>query len=156
MKVIYSNDEVINDKNSIFLAGPTPRSNDVATWRIDALKILEELNFDGYVYIPEYRDQVYGEKIDTDKQALWERHALENSGVILFWIPRDLKTMPAFTTNVEFGKFVPSKKAIYGRPVDAPKNKYLDWFYKYETERTPNDTLENTIKESLEFLKSLN
>lgn len=151
MKLIYSSDEIPNSKNSIFLAGPTPRSKDVISWRKEAIKLLEKTDFDGYVIIPEDRDLA---KPDYVSQALWERKGLEISGAILFWVPRDLETLPAFTTNVEFGKFVPSGKTIYGRPNDAPKNKYLDWFYEYETSKKPLSTLEETIDNALEFLKS--
>ena len=51
----YSNSPVITKDNcpSIFLAGPTPRSNDIKSWREEAIKILEQLEFEGIVYIPE-------------------------------------------------------------------------------------------------------
>ena len=45
---------------------------------------------------------------------------------------------------------------IYGRTDDAPKNKYLDWFYEYETSRKYCITLEDTIMQCLEHLKRLN
>ena len=53
MKINYSNQKIITSKKSIFLAGPTPRSKEVNTWRKDALKILDKLEFDGLVYVPE-------------------------------------------------------------------------------------------------------
>jgi hypothetical protein len=36
MNVVYSNHPIQIQKNSIFLAGPTPRSKDVKSWRPDA------------------------------------------------------------------------------------------------------------------------
>lgn len=42
MKICYS-DQLID--SSVFLAGPTPRSIDVASWRPDALVILEDLGY---------------------------------------------------------------------------------------------------------------
>ena len=154
MDIVYSMEEFDAKRNSIFLAGPTPRTNDVATWRIEALKILEEKGFSGTVFIPEYRSQEFGEPDDVNAQSLWERKALEGAGVIMFWIPRDLKELPGFITNVEFGKWVPSRKAIYGRPDEAPKNQYLDWFYNYETGNVPSNTLEGTIEEVLKYLET--
>lgn len=53
MKINYSDQEVIKNEKSIFLAGPTPRSLDVETWRKEAIKILKDLGFDGVVYVPE-------------------------------------------------------------------------------------------------------
>ena len=38
--------------------------------------------------------------------------------------------MPAFTTNVEFGRYITSSKFLYGRPPDSVKNRYLDWMYQ--------------------------
>lgn len=48
--------------------------------------------------------------------------------MILFWIPRDLKTLPAMTTNVEFGLDVAIGRAVLGCPPDCPspeRNRYL-------------------------------
>ena len=53
MKINYSDQEVIKNEKSIFLAEPTPRSLDVETWRKEAIKILKDLGFDGVVYVPE-------------------------------------------------------------------------------------------------------
>ena len=53
MQINYSDEKVLKGEKSIFLAGPTPRSLDVETWRKEAIRILEELGFDGIVYVPE-------------------------------------------------------------------------------------------------------
>jgi len=97
----YSEKEVIKGRKSIFLAGPTPRSKETVSWRPEAIEILNKLDFDGIVYIPEYGINV-GD-IDNDKQFAWELEALEEATTIVFWVPRKLPEMPAFTTNVEFG-----------------------------------------------------
>ena len=39
---------------------------------------------------------------------MWERIALTDATVILFWVPRKLPDMAAFTTNVEFGYWLHS------------------------------------------------
>lgn len=156
MNIIYSFEEGTNAEKSIFLAGPTPRDEKTKTWRCDALKLLSDMNFDGDVFVPEYRDGVRDtvNVNEWETRSLWERKYLEGCSAILFWVPRNLENMPAFTTNVEFGKFVPSGKAIYGRPNEAPKNEYLDWFYKFETSRAPLETLEDTVRETLNFINA--
>ena len=120
----YSDEIIIKGKKSIFLAGPTPRDENTISWRIDVCDRLEKLGFDGVVYNPEYSS--WKPKSSYIDQAEWEREALTEATVILFWIPRDLKDMPAFTTNVEFGYWLHTGKVIYGRPDDAEKIKYLD------------------------------
>lgn len=37
MKINYSDEQVLKDEKSIFLAGPTPRSLEVETWRKEAI-----------------------------------------------------------------------------------------------------------------------
>lgn len=88
------------------------------------------MGFDGVVYVPEY--STWKPKEDYVDQAMWERKALTNATVIVFWIPRELPDMPAFTTNVEFGYWLHSGKVVYGRPDKASKTKYLDWLYKLD------------------------
>lgn len=130
MKVFYSDQPLTDfDKevHSIFLAGPTPRSRDVKSWRPEAISMLEKMGYKGQVFVPERL--VKSEKIDYIDQVEWENFGTENCNIIYFWIPRKLPDMPAFTTNVEFGRYVASKKILYGRPNDSEKNRYLDWLY---------------------------
>ena len=150
MKVNYSDEQVIKGDKSIFLAGPTPRSIEIETWRKEALKILEELGYDGIVYVPER--EFDDRNFDYNNQVWWEREALHNANVVLFWIPRDIKTMPAFTTNVEFGYWISKNKdkVLYGRPDDSKKNKYIDWLYKTETGKNPHNDLKELLIESIE------
>jgi len=140
MNVIYAPEPVILLGRSIFLAGPTPRSAEVESWRPHALELLEtKLNFDGTVLVPEHRH--WDRKYDFLTQVEWEWEGLENCDCILFWVPRELKTMPAFTTNVEFGSYVRSGRALYGRPDNSPKNDYLDWLYTKVTGNKPHNNL---------------
>ena len=139
MKINYSDQEVIKGEKSIFLAGPTPRGEDAISWRSEACEILEKLGFDGVVYVPEY--STWKPKADYVDQAMWEREALTSATVILFWVPRKLPEMAAFTTNVEFGYWLHSGKVIYGRPDDASKTKYLDWLYKVDCNEDPYNDL---------------
>ena len=127
LNVNYSDQNVVKSKNSIFLAGPSPRGEKNLSWRPEACKYLQELGFDGVVYYPEYETEV---QFDYNKQVLWEWEALEEAGIIIFWIPREREKMPALTTNVEFGYYVRDKKSLYGRPDYAYSIEYLDRLYK--------------------------
>lgn len=139
MKLIYAAERIAFEGRSIFLAGPTPRSQDVDSWRPYAIELLEKLNFDGTVLVPEKRD--WHTKFNYISQVEWEWEGLENCDAIIFWVPRNLETMPAFTTNVEFGSYVRSWRALYGRPDGSPKNDYLDWLYEKVTKRKPHNDL---------------
>jgi Nucleoside 2-deoxyribosyltransferase like len=147
MNVIYSDQKVEFTAKNIFLAGPTPRSPQVKSWRPDALSILHKMGFKGTVFVPEYRN--WETKFDYLTQVEWEWEGLEKSNAIAFWIPRDLITMPAFTTNVEFGSYVRSGRAYYGRPDGCSGNSYLDWLYGKVTNRKPTNTMENLFTEIL-------
>lgn len=151
MIINYSDQKVIKSDKSIFLAGPTPRSVDIETWRKEAIDILEKLGFDGVVYVPELEHD--NRTFNYNNQVWWEREALHNASAIIFWIPRNLKTMPAFTTNIEFGYWLAknSDKVIYGRPDDAENNRYLDWLYQTETGKEPINNLVDTLKEAIEL-----
>ena len=153
MIINYSDQEVIKGKKSIFLAGPTPRGENVDSWRTEACKILEQIGFDGVVYVPEY--STWKPKADYVDQAMWERIALTNATVILFWIPRKLPDMAAFTTNVEFGYWLHSGKVIYGRPNDASKIKYLDWLYRLDYGKKPYEDLQSLLDASVNLVNNL-
>lgn len=128
MEVVYAGEEAPSVyKKSVFLVGPTPRSQDVESWRPTMLKCLEIAGYDGVVFIPERRSGVFN--CLYEDQVEWEKKHLQMADLILAWIPRNLKTMPAFTTNVEFGTYIDSGKMIYGRPHRSEKNGYLDWLY---------------------------
>lgn len=110
---------------SIFLAGPSPRSPEVPSWRPEALSLLQQAGFGGAVFVPEAADG--RSHPDYLNQVEWERQGLHFADRILFWVPRDLATLPGLTTNVEFGRWATSGKAILAFPPTAPKNKYLAW-----------------------------
>ena len=86
---------------------------------------------------------------------MWERIALTEAIVILFWIPRELPDMPAFTTNVEFGYLLHSGKVIYGHPNNAKKIKYLDWLYKIDYNKEPFLNLDELLKKSINLADEL-
>lgn len=153
MIINYSDQKVLKGQKSIFLAGPTPRGENIESWRTDACQFLEDSGFDGIVYVPEY--STWRSKTDYVDQAQWERDALASASVIVFWIPRTLPDMPAFTTNVEFGYWIHSGKILYGRPDEAKKIKYLDWLYKTDTNKEPYDSLEQLLSDSINFANAI-
>jgi hypothetical protein len=78
------------------------------------------------VFIPESPGGLRAEHYDD--QVDWETDARAAATAILFWIPRDVRTLPGFTTNVEFGLDVPTGKVVLGCPPDCPnpeRNRYL-------------------------------
>lgn len=124
MQVVYATEALPRAvRSSIFLAGPTPRTADVESWRPAALALLAARGYDGTVFVPERRDQ--GPVASYIDQIDWELAGLARADCILFWIPRELTQMPGFTTNVEFGYWARSGKCLLGAPPDAPKLKYL-------------------------------
>lgn len=132
MNKVYTMELPDLNKKTIFLAGPTRRINEnfdgvVSSWRDDAIAHLERIGFDGNVCIPEFKNGVKPENWSYGKQIDWEVEHLVLADVILFWIPRDLKELPAFTTNIEFGEWMKSGKISIGAPDDAPKNDYIKY-----------------------------
>lgn len=118
---------------SVFLAGPTPRAGDgVASWRPAALAALAA-RWAGpaplAVLSPESRGGVRARHYDD--QAGWETAARAAASVVMFWIPRDVRLLPGFTTNVEFGLDVGAgRPVVLGCPPDCPdpeRNRYLIW-----------------------------
>ncbi len=144
MKINYSDEDVVKGEKSIFLAGPTPRNKDARSWRVEACNILENIGFDGIVYVPEYSS--WKPKESYVDQAMWERIALSEATTIVFWIPRHLPDMPAFTTNVEFGYWLHTGKVVYGRPDNAEKIKYLDWLYELDYDNKPINNLQELLQ----------
>lgn len=115
---------------AVFLAGPTPdKRTPVASWRPEAARLLAE-QWTGAepltVLSPESRGGVRADRYE--QQVDWETDARATASAILFWIPRDVATMPGFTTNVEFGLDVGTGRAVLGCPPDCPnpeRNRYL-------------------------------
>lgn len=112
---------------SLFLAGPSPRKPADPNWRTEAISLLERLGFDGVVFAPTYRSQP-PDTFDYEAQVGWETKWLNASDLVVFWVPRDLDTLPGFTTNVEYGMWLRSGKVLLGSPPEAEKMTYLNWW----------------------------
>ena len=155
MQVVYTGEEMPETvTKSIFLAGPTPRNKqEVTSWRPDAIKLLEDMGYDGVVFVPEDRKGEY--KLEYDDQIGWEEKYLNLADCIVFWVPRDLTPdtkgfpkMAAFVTNVEFGHWYDSGKIVFGAPEDAQKVGYLEHYsekFKVPMAKTLTETLENAM-----------
>lgn len=130
MTVVYAQEYPdIKDSKSIFLAGPTPRSEDVPSWRPGAIQYLTQLGFSGTVFVPEMRNG-WNRDFEYSDQIEWEEAALHKADIIIFWIPRELNTMPAFTTNIEWGYWVATEpgKLILGYPELTCKMDYIKYY----------------------------
>lgn len=149
MHVVYANQSPPEAWTSaLFLAGPTPRSPEVPSWRPEALRVLEESGYDGVVFVPEDENGEW--RHSYLEQVEWESSGLHFADIIVFWVPRELETMPAFTTNVEFGHWVASGKVVLGYPPGAPKNRYLDWLLAHHARgQRPSETLADTLAAAL-------
>lgn len=150
MILVYSGENAPQEmRKSIFLAGPTPREVSVKSWRPEAIEILRRLNYDGVVFVPEFRNG--GQVICYDGQVEWEERYLNMADCILFWIPRDMKTMPALTTNTEWGVWCDSGKVVFGAPDNAEKVDYQR-YYAQKLLVPASNNLEDTIRFAIEMV----
>lgn len=128
MHIVYAQEEAPQTySKSVFLVGPTPRDPETPSWRPQFIEELKRYGYDGVLFVPELRDGKRHE--GYEHQVGWEKKHLEMADVIAAWVPRKSPEMPAFTTNIEFGKYITGGKVIYGRPEEAEKCRYLDWMY---------------------------
>ncbi len=150
MKILYSDGGLFkDDTHSIFLAGPTPRSSDVLSWRPQAIDIIQKLNYDGTVLVPERKN--WESRFDYKDQIEWELDSLSKASSIVFWIPRNMKNMPALTTNVEFGYWLADTphKILYGRPDNAEHIGYLDFLYSKHVKQPIHNDLKNLLERAV-------
>jgi hypothetical protein len=147
LNIVYSDMKLpCLSTKGIFLAGPTPRDSNTVSWRINAIKHLKEKGFKGYVYVPE-REKGWSDTFAYSEQIEWEEEALKKATAILFWIPRNLDNMPAFTTNIEWGYWTAKNpsKLVLGSPTDAPKMDYMR-YYADKLDIPNCNTLEKTLE----------
>ncbi len=127
---------------SVFLAGPSERDDGVTAWRKKALSLFKKFGFTGHVYVPEPWSR------SRDVQINWEIYHLNLAKCVLFWIPRDLKTLPGFTTNIEFGEWLHSGKVVLGFPKKAERMEYIA--YRAKQNGIPvADNLSDTVKNAI-------
>lgn len=150
MQVIYAHEQPPAAlRSSIFLAGPTPRDEQTPSWRPEALRRLEARGYDGVVFVPEPRSGQFSP--DYEAQVLWEEEHLHGADVVLFWIPREMRSMPALTTNDEWGTFKGLGKAVLGAPPEAQKVRYQQ--HHARALGVPScSTLDDTVDEALRMI----
>lgn len=135
MKIIYSQQPIPHRlSKSIFLAGTTIRNKEEGTsWRHEAITFLQNIGYDGVVFIPEFENANLNttQNFDYSEQIEWEDKCMSISDKIVFWIARDLdKKTFGLTSNVEYGKFMNSGKVFLGFPKKADKMRYLEHYAK--------------------------
>lgn len=126
MHIIYAQTEIQIKGPSVFLAGPTPRDSDIPSWRPDMVSAFKELGFNGTILVPEAESGPSG-SYAFGPQIKWEHEAMEAADIVLFYIPREVNTMPGFTTNIELGYWLgkDKEKIRLGIPPNAQKCKYI-------------------------------
>jgi hypothetical protein len=143
MLIVYAGESAPESfSKSVFLAGPTPRSAEVPSWRPQAIELFEAAGFDGVIFTPESRGGLW--RSNYLDQVEWEEKHLHMADCILFWVPRDLTTMPALTTNTEWGVWYDSGKAVFGAPPEAAKVRYQK-YYADKLQLPLLDTLADTV-----------
>lgn len=148
LKVVYAKEELPTEVvKSIMLCGPTPRNLETKSWRPEAIELLKKLGYDGHVFVPEPRNGKFaGDYVD---QVEWETSALNQADLIVFWVPRDMKSMQGLTTNIEWGLWADTGKCVLGTPTEAEHVRYLQWMATKM--KVPNySTLEATLQEAVE------
>ena len=135
MIVIYAQQPLpTNLTKSIFLAGPTSRTEEDTTWRKLALNVLYNMGYDGVVIVPEPKPGVSFKDITQgdgyEKQVEWEEMCLNAADRIIFWVARNMEGMPGLTTNDEFGTWKHSGKCILGTPNEAEHVRYQQYYAK--------------------------
>lgn len=142
-----------NVDHNIFLAGPSPRDEKTKSWRSEAINILDLLCFEGNVFVPEMKNG-WHESFGYEAQIEWEESALNESDVIVFWVPRELKKMPALTTNIEWGHWTSKdpKRLVLGYPEGTPKMNYLT-YYANKLNIPLSNTLYETLKTAMKKLE---
>lgn len=162
MKVIYTGEEIPEKfSKSLFLAGGSLRpgqEKEMESWRVDAIKHLEDMGYNGLVFCPENRDGKFEKDFSYDNQIAWEEKHLNIADCIVFWVPRNLSLdsddepkLPCFTTNIEWGAWADSGKVVLGAPEDAEKMSYLK-HYAEEFKVPFSDTLTATLREAMDKL----
>lgn len=109
---------------SVFLAGPSPRTNLLPSWRPHMINIIRQEGYQGDIISPEKKKHDF-EEYDCEINTAWEYQHMKIADKIIFWIPREMIAMPALTSNVEFGEFLHSGKILLAYPPNAQNMIYL-------------------------------
>ncbi len=132
LKIVYAQEPIpIEINKSIFLAGPSLRpGQEGVSWRVKALEILEILEYDGVVFVPEAKVGNF-EDFNYQTQILWETKCLKVADNIIFYLNRDIDNeLLGLTTNDEWGQWKDTGKCILITELTADKVRYQEWWAK--------------------------
>lgn len=171
VEVVYAREPVPVGRLSVMLLGPTPRARSlswrrpsswrqpVQSWRPAAVDLFAEMwrGDDPLVVLsPESRGGIRADHYDDQVAA--ELAMMRAATVRMFWIPRCVRTMPGFTTNVEAGMcFAEPERMVLGCPPrcnDPVRNRYLLWHAKRLGIAAP-DTLRTTAETAVARVRAL-
>jgi 8-oxo-dGTP pyrophosphatase MutT (NUDIX family) len=112
-----------NVEKMLFLADSTFQQDKLnSSWRMDAIQWLEQLGYDGIVYIPEDREgSPTNAVLDDEARIRWTHGAQMRSDVIVFWLPADIKSSSDIVTGVELGWLMASGRIILAMPSETEK-----------------------------------
>ncbi|GAA2815270.1 hypothetical protein GCM10010441_44850 [Kitasatospora paracochleata] len=158
LRLVMAREPLPTHGPSVFLAGPTPRlGGPVDSWRPAAYTELgAQWTGPGPLTVLSPESRGGRRAAHYDDQVDWETAARATADAILFWIPRDLEHMPGFTTNVEFGLDIGTRRVVLGCPPDcaAPeRNRYLIWV-AHRHGAPVRDTLSDTVTAALTLATS--
>nr|AGR39401.1 StnB [Streptomyces sp. TP-A0356] len=127
VEVVYVGQEPPESWNaSVYLCGPTPTDPAEPSWRPAAVAALRSAwNGPGRlaVFLPE--PAAGGSYPAYADQIAWEEGAMRRSDVVLFWIPRDMNRLPGLVSNIKWGVWYDSGRAVLGAPPEAERMAYL-------------------------------
>ncbi|MFJ9622915.1 nucleoside 2-deoxyribosyltransferase domain-containing protein [Streptomyces sp. NPDC101181] len=111
---------------AVYLCGPTPVDPADPSWRPEAVAALRS-GWRGAgpltVFLPEPAPG--GSYPAYPDHIAWEEEAMRRSDVILFWIPRDMERLPGLVSNIKWGAWYDSGRAVLGAPPEAERMAYL-------------------------------
>jgi hypothetical protein len=164
-KKIYLGQKITQDDwdygiGSIYLAGPRPPQG--KSWRLDAIKKIEDTKSPTCILIPETKDQLKNghNKQQLTKQFEWQRLAMSVASSILFWYPAKIAD-PHWQHNdhrtyitqsyAEFGAWHKVERVFLGR--ENPGSEYLDWLLLTEQKLYPAENLDQLVEMVIHWLR---
>ncbi|WP_338483847.1 nucleoside 2-deoxyribosyltransferase domain-containing protein [Streptomyces sp. SCSIO 75703] len=111
---------------AVYLCGPTPTDPEEPSWRSSAVAALRAA-WAGpgrlAVFLPEPEGS--GSYPPYAEQIAWEETAMRRCDVVLFWIPRSMDRLPGLVSNIKWGAWHDSGRAVLGAPPEAERMAYL-------------------------------
>jgi len=151
-KKIYLGQKITQDDwdygiGSIYIAGP--RHPKGKSWRLDAIKKIENTKSPTCILIPETKDQLITGNCNRSliKQFEWQRLAMSVASAIIFWYPDGLCNSQSYA---EFGAWHKVERIFLGR--ERP-DEYLDWLLLTEQKLYPAENLDQLVEMVIHWLR---